>query len=299
VQVAKSCPETQCICVADSEADLYELFCEPRQTTGTGELQLLIRACHDRSLNDRNESLLTAIRATPCLGAAVVEVSGRLAKVKANKQSRKQPRQARSGTVEIRAMTCTLRPPARHDRILPAMTVNAVLVEERDPPVGETPIQWILITTLPINTFDQIQLIIDYYKIRWQIEVYFKTLKSGCRVEERYFERIDRLLNCFAVYTAVAWKVFYLCRLSRECPDMNCEVVFEPSEWQPVYMIVRHKQPPRKPPSLNEMIKMIASLGGYVIRKSNQPGTQTLWIGLQRLNDLSNAWDTFGPESVK
>ena len=95
----------------------------------------------------------------------------------------------------------------------------------------------------------------------------------------------------------MAWKVLYLCRISRECPDLDCEVVFEPNEWKSVYMAVRQKEPPETPPSLNEIIRMIASLGGYVIRKSTQPGTQTLWLGLQRLHDLSTAWTTFGPET--
>jgi hypothetical protein len=297
VKTAKACPQTQCICVADSEADIYELFCEPRKVSETCDVQLVIRACHDRSLNHGQASLLAAVRATPCLGTTVVDVSRRLRKIRASQRSRTQPRDARTITAEIRAITCTLRAPHRHDRVLPPVTVNVVLIEERDPPEGEVPIQWILITTLPIDTGEQIQLIIDYYKIRWQIEVYFKTLKTGCRVEERYFQRIGRLLNCFAAYRIVAWKVLYLCRLSRECPDMSCEVVFEPCEWKPVYMALRHKQPPRKPPTLNEMVKMIASLGGHVIRKSTQPGTQTLWIGLQRLYDFSTAWEAFEPDT--
>ena len=103
-------------------------------------------------------------------------------------------------------------------------------------------------------------------------------------------------MNCVAVYSIIAWRIMYLCRLGRECPDLDCEVVFEPSEWKAVYAIVKKKDPPSKPPRLNEMIRMIASLGGYVIRKSTEPGTQTLWIGLQRTYDLSTAWEAFGPE---
>lgn len=196
-----------------------------------------------------------------------------------------------------RATTVTLRPPYRPDRQLPEIPMNAVLVEEISPPDGEVPIQWLLVTTLPIATVEQVQQIVSYYSLRWQIEVYFKTLKSGCRIESRYFERLGRLLNCLAVYPIVAWKVFYWCRLRRECPDLDCEVIFEPREWKPVYMTVCHKEPPRKPPTLNQITKMIASLGGYVIRGSRQPGTQTLWLGLQRLHDLSTAWKAFGPES--
>jgi hypothetical protein len=174
--------------------------------------------------------------------------------------------------------------------------LNLVLAEESTPPEGATPIQWLLVTTLPIDSLEQVQQIVEHYSKRWQIEIYFRTLKSGCRIENRNFETLDRLLNCLAVYAIIAWKIMYLCRLGRECPELNCEVIFEPSEWKSVYMTVRHKDPPRTPPSVNEMVRMIASLGGYVIRRSTQPGTQTLWLGLQRVYDLSTAWETFGPD---
>lgn len=300
-EVAEACPQTQCVCVADSEADIYELFAEPRELSHGGELHLLIRACQDRALNEVEGCLLAAVRATPCLAQNSVDVSARRPKIKiqSKRAEREAAREARIAEVEIRATTVTLQPPPRPDRKLPAVTINVVLVEEVDPPAGTTPIQWLLITTLPIGDIHEVLLIVQYYPIRWQVEVYFRTLKSGCRVESRYFERVGRLSNCLAVYSIVAWKILYLCRLSRECPDLDCEVVFEPAEWKAVYMAVRSKELPKIPPSLNEIVRMIASLGGYVIRKSTQPGTQTLWIGLQRLHDLATAWKIFGPETRK
>jgi hypothetical protein len=295
--VAEACPRTQCVCVADSEADIYELFAEPRATRRGGELHLLIRACQDRALSEATGCLLAAVRATPCLAQNTVDVSARRPKIKIKEVKREAARDARLAEVEIRATTVTLQPPSRPDRELPVVTLNVVLVEEVNPPAGATPIQWLLITTLPIGDVGQVLLIVQYYTIRWQIEVYFRTLKSGCRIESRYFERVGRLTNCLALYAIVAWKILYLCRLSRECPDLDCEVVFEPAEWKAVYMAVRQRELPQTPPSLNEMVRMIASLGGYVIRKSTQPGTQTLWIGLQRLHDLATAWNIFGPET--
>ena len=311
-EIAQSCPDTQCICVADSESDIYELFAEPRHVTGGNEPHWLIRACQDRYLTDEesesvidNEEvedggkrrLLAAVRNTEVIYESTVEVSRRESKRNTEPGPRKRSRDARVASVQVRATTVCLRPPERSDRQLPEVNVNVVLIEETNPPDGEVPIQWLLITTLPITTQEQIELIVHYYTLRWQIEVYFKTLKSGCRVEERYFERMGPLLNCFKVYTIIAWKILYLCRLSRECPDLSCEVVFSPSEWKPVYQILRKAKPPKQAPRLNEMVKMIASLGGYVVRKSNQPGTQTLWIGLQRLYDYSSAWISFGPET--
>ena len=294
-EVAEACPQTTCVCVADSEADIYELFSEPRATP-QGQVHLLVRACQERTTSDPATDWLAAVRATACLFSASVNVSAREALIQGETRPRRETRDARIAEVEVRATTVTLRPPDRHDRQLPAVTVNVVLVEETHPPNGATPIQWLLITTLPIEKLEQVQQIVSYYSVRWQIEIYFRTLKSGCRVEDRQFETLDRLLNCLAVYSIIAWKIMYLCRLGRTCPDLNCEIIFEPSEWKSVYMTVRHQEPPATPPTLNEMIRMMATLGGYVNRRSTQPGPQTLWLGLQRVHDLSTAWEAFGPE---
>jgi hypothetical protein len=164
-------------------------------------------------------------------------------------------------------------------------------------PQGCEPIRWLLVTTLSIDTLDDVLCVVNYYTRRWQIEIYFRTLKSGCRIERRLFEKLPRTLNCVAVYSIIAWRVMYLCYLGRECPDLDCELVFSPSEWKSVYTIVHGGELPKTPPRLNDLIRMIATLGGYVDRPKTEPGTQTLWAGLQRLHCFSIAWDTFGPET--
>jgi hypothetical protein len=295
-EVAEACPQTVCVCVSDSESDIYELFSEPRGTT-TGEVHLLVRACQTRATSDRG-NWLESVRATPCLSTCTVDVSPRTPKIAAARATkRNKSREARVAEVEVRATTVTLRPPHRFDRKLPKVTVQVVLVEEPNPPADCEPIQWLLVTTLPIAELGQVQRIVEAYCVRWQIEIFFRTMKSGCRVEERQFETLPRLQNCMAVYCIIAWRIMYLCRLGRECPDLNCEVVFETSEWKSVYVAVKRQDPPEVPPSLNEIIRLIASLGGYVDRKKTHPGTQTLWIGLQRVHDLSTAWNAFGPKS--
>jgi hypothetical protein len=294
-EVADACPHTTCVCIGDSDADVYELYCESR-TNCRGELHLLVRACQQRNTANSGLDWLNTVRDTECLFKCSVNVSARTAKREAETRKRQSTREARLAELEVRATTVTVCPPYRQGRKLPSVTLNLVLAEEATPPEGATPIQWLLVTTLPIDRLAQVQQVVEYYSKRWQIEIYFRTLKSGCRIENRYFETLDRLLNCLAVYAIIAWKIMYLCRLGRECPELNCEIIFEPSEWKSVYMTVRHKDPPRTPPSVNEMVRMIASLGGYVIRRSTQPGVQTLWLGLQRVYDLSTAWETFGPD---
>ena len=171
-----------------------------------------------------------------------------------------------------------------------------VLVREIDPPAGEEPVEWVLLTSLPIETPEQVRLIVQYYTVRWMVEILFRVLKSGCRVEERLFEHIDRLLTCLAVYLIVAWRTLYVCRLGREFPEISCEAVFEPAEWKAVYHLVHRQPPPRDPPKLVEMVRLVAQLGGYVNRKRNDPpGPQTVWLGLQRLHDITLCYQTFGP----
>jgi hypothetical protein len=296
--LAQQLPGVQCVCVADSEADIYELFAEPR---GVPPVQWLIRACQDRAVEqespDAGPHLREQVLATPVLYQVELLIRGRKAKTAVEDRGRRQNRETRQATVEVRAATVTLRPPWRHDRALPAVTVNVVLVREPNPPPGEPPVEWILVTTLPINTRAQVRLIVEYYCIRWCIEILFRTLKSGCRIERRRFEEVDRVLPCLGLYVLVAWRTLFVCRLGRSCPDLDCEAVFEPSEWKAVWVAVHHQQPPQKAPRLGEMVHLIASLGGYVERKNSEPGPQTVWIGLQRMYDLAWAWDSFGPDA--
>lgn len=294
--MAQACPDTTCVCVGDSEADIYEVFANPCLSEREN-LQLLVRAGQNRATSERSNWLASA-RATACLYNCTVDVSARTAKICAKQAGKRgQSRRARVAKVEVRATKVTLRPPHRLGCKLPEVTVNVVLVEELNPPQGCVAIQWVLVTTLPIETSAQIKTIVQAYCTRWQIEIFFKTLKTGCRIEDRQFKTLHRVMNCVAVYSIVAWRIMYLCRLGRTCPDLSCEVVFEPGEWKAVYAAITRKELPKTPPPLNEIIRMIASLGGYVIRKSTRPGPQTLWIGMQRMHDLALAWQTFGPES--
>ena len=120
----------------------------------------------------------------------------------------------------MRAGRVRLKPPYRKDERLPEVEINTVLVEEINPPEGEEPITWLLLTSLPVDTFEQACLVVEYYLCRWQIEIYFKVLKSGCKIEDRQFETSERIKPCIALYMIVAWRVLFVTMFGRECPDL-------------------------------------------------------------------------------
>lgn len=307
-QVADHATQTQCICVADSESDIYELL-----EAGQGNsVDWIVRGCQNRALKppknpgqtgisgdtDDATHLRQRLLETDVLFTNEIQVRGRQAKIPSDKRKRKESRDPREAVVEVRAASVTLRAPWRHDRKLQDITVNVVLVTEVDPPEGVEAVEWILVTSLPIDDLEQVRLVIQYYTVRWLIEIYFRTLKSSCRVEDRQFETIERALNSLAIYMIVAWRALMVCRISREYPDESCELIFEPEEWKSVYYFVHRTPPPSHPPTLSIMTQMVAQLGGYVARpRKDKPGPLTVALGLQRTCDITNCWLAFGPDT--
>jgi hypothetical protein len=292
--IAAECPGTQIVSVADSEADIYDIFLATQEQIGP-RAEYVIRTYENRSTPQRNPAV------------------GRRAYHKVRDELERSPvrttltidlgqtpkRQARTARVEVRAMTIPVKPP--NDRPhLPAVTHNVILVREVGGPGDGTDIEWLIATTLPIDAIEEILCIIGYYKTRWVVETYFRTLKTGCRIEKIQLETKARLLNCLAMYNIIAWRILHLTHLNRTAPDIPCTAVFEDYEWKPVWRVVTKAALPRVPPKLNEFMKLITHLGGYNNRATETPsGPLPVWVGLRRMLDYSAAWLTFGPEPTK
>lgn len=301
--VAQQSPQTHVVCVADSEADIYELLEYPTNE----RFDWIIRGCQNRSLRNSEKGIEEAntsaflrekVLSTKVRFTNEIHVRKRESKIPGDARNRKQSRPARDAVVEIRATRVKLRAPWRCDKKLSDAAVNVVLVTEVDPPQDEEPIEWMLLTSLPITSARQIKAAIQYYTVRWMIEVYFRTLKSSCRIEERQFETIDRVLNAIAIYLIVAWRSLYVCRIARELPDESCEAIFEPQEWKSLHSFIHLKPPPPEPPTLQAQVRMIGQLGGYVNRsRDDEPGPLTITLGLQRAHDITRCWLAFGPET--
>jgi hypothetical protein len=258
-----------------------------------------VRACQKRVLLDSVGATPATVwdvcRQAPVLWSKSLLVRGRQARSTSETRVRRQPRLDRDIMVEARAVQqITLRPPFRKGRRPAPVSLNAVLVSELCPPPDEVPVEWLLLTSLPVQSAAQVQEVVQAYSKRFMIEVFFRVLKSGCRIEARRFESAPRHLSHLALALIIAWRVLWLNQLGQHQPDMDSAAVFASHEWQSAWAVIKRGQPlPLQPPKMGEMINLIAKLGGWIQRSAKSaspPGVQTLWQGLQRLHDLATAW---------
>lgn len=291
--VARRAPQTRIVSVADREGDIYEFFEETEKARRGGSrwAEWIVRSNHDRRVETSDEReeeesltrLRAALAAQPVLGRAETLVA------------RKGDRPSRLARIEVRATRLVLQPPFRKERKLDALEVGVVWAHEVDGPKDER-IDWLLLTSLPVETLDQALQVVDYYCCRWQIELFFRVLKSGCKVEKLQLENDRRLKTAIALYLIVAWRVLFVTMLGRACPDLPATAIFDEAEWKSVWTISRQTSPPETPPPLGEMVRMVAALGGWLGRKGDgEPGAGALWRGLQRTTDFAMAWVSFGP----
>ena len=134
---------------------------------------------------------------------------------------------------------------------------------------------------------------VGWYARRWDIEEFFKTLKSGCRVEARRTQTARRLERAIVIDLVIAWRILAMTRLARLAPGSSVAGWLERGQWEVLWCHAkREREPPREPPTIGEAVLWIARLGGHTgPAKKRPPGTTTLWRGLQRLSDMALIWE--------
>jgi hypothetical protein len=210
-------PQVTLVSMGDREADIYELFAQAAQEPDGAKL--LVRARHDRALQDEQAALFAKLQAAPVAGYWHVQIP------------RQKNRPAREAKLAIRFAAVTLCPPKSKPN-LPSLSIWAVHAQEQEVAKGVEPIDWTVLTTMPVTTFDQAQEKIAWYSKRWGIEVFHRTLKSGCKIEDRRLGHADRIETCLAIDMVVAWRICHLVRLGHDVPHMPCGVYFEEAEWK-------------------------------------------------------------------
>jgi hypothetical protein len=277
----EACPSTQFVMVADAEADIYDLMIAERRAG----VDLLLRAGQDRRLEHPEATRLwKALPLGTRAGTRVVHIPARDGKP------------ARTAEVTIFFQNVTILPPKhRAKEKLASVTVAAVWAIEQQPPAGVEALEWLLLTSVGVDTAKQAVTVLEWYCRRWGIEVWHKTLKSGCAIETRQLETADRLRRCLALFSVIAWRVMFTTMLARAVPDVACTAVLDEAEWQALYChIHRTITLPGKPPGLHDAVGWIARLGGFQGRKGDgEPGVTVMWRGFQHLADLTSMYCLF------
>ena len=258
---AKALPGVRQIYVADREADILALLVKARDLEYAADY--LVRCQHNRALPS-GDKLWAKLAQAPALGSVRFELpSGRGRKARCVQQN------IRAEQVEI------------GDGAGGQLSVTCVLAEESNPPAGSKPVLWRLLSNRPVRTLEEAIELIDWYRARWEIELFFLILKEGCRIQALQLGHIERIETALALYLVVAWRINRLMRLGRSLPELPADLLFEKDEWQAAY-ILNKKPVPKTAPQLHAVVRLIARLGGFLCRKGDgEPGAKTLWLGLR------------------
>ena len=187
-------------------------------------------------------------------------------------------RKARQVEQELRVKRVTL-----PDRQGGSVEVTCLIASEVNPPAGVKPVVWRLLSNREVPTLEAAAELIDWYRARWEIELFFLILKEGCRVERLQLADTGRLETALALYMVIAWRINRLMRLGRTLPDLPADLLFEPDEWRAAF-ILNKKPVPKETPKLNTVVRLIAQRGGFLGRKGDgEPGARTIWLGLQEI----------------
>ena len=284
---------TEVVTVCDRESDFYDFFRLSDQINS----KVLVRASVNRTVNKKSRyaeknvvKLWDYISSKPEAGSFKIEIP------KHGKTKRSKKREGRTATVSVRFGSIRFNPPSNHvkhrSKQLPDIDMYAIYVLESDPPDGQEPLEWMLLTNLPVNSFNEAHEKIKWYCLRWRIEMFFKVLKSGFKVEKCRLAHADRLTKYLTIMSIVAWRLFMITLIARTDSTRPCTDFLAEYEWKVLFLKVnKNRELPEETPTIGEVVVWIARLGGFLARKGDGfPGTITLWRGWKRLADLTEGW---------
>jgi len=284
--------------VMDREADDYWLL---HNLTSNGErfvVRARIKGERTRMLDDNDfRQLHEAVASMEAVVERDVKLTKRLKHRSPTQDVIHPPREARGTKLHIAARSLTIKRPKKHPSqtkarraatLAPTITLNVVRVWEPAPPAGEQPVEWVLLTTDPIATEEQILKIVDRYRARWTIEEYFKALKTGCAYESRQLEDHQSLANALAVFAPIACTLLDLRSEARRVPDAPAHLVLSKSQLEVLRALGRVPLP--EEPTQRDALLAVAALGGH-IKWNGDPGWLTLARGYADLLMLTAGWE--------
>lgn len=278
-RVAEALPSgPRVVLVQDREAEVFAFLAAPRPA----HIELIVRVCQPRRVEVEAgraggpRNVLEAARQAPVVGQLRVQVP------------RKPGQPEREAVLEVAASAVVVRAPQRRPADVPAesQALWVVRATEVAPPSGCPPIEWILLTTLAVESCAAACRCVHYYALRWRVERFHYTLKQGCTVERLQFEEAHTLQNALALYSIVAWRLLWLTSTARQQPQAPATELLPPVE---VRVLEEASQAPVS--TAREAIRAIAQLGGFPTNPSaKEPGVKVLWRGLRRLEAMVEGW---------
>jgi hypothetical protein len=247
--------------ICDREADFYEYYLAADEL----KQKFIVRANHDREVDDDLVKISEKLEKTKKLGEITIEVE--------NRKKRKAQIEVKSTKIDIHPSDSS-----EHTKVLQYYVVQA---KEKNPPSDEEPIEWNLITSLPVSTLEEAEKIIKYYKVRWMIEVFHKTLKTGLKVEDCKLNNAEKLMKFATSMSIVSWRVMRIIYYQRTNPAGPVSELLNEPQIKLLKEIVRtrSKKKSKNPLTVKEAVHGIARLGGYFGKKNKDPGLITTWRG--------------------
>lgn len=292
MDVEKQLPsDTRAIHVMDQEADDFACIA----TLLAADSRFVIRGSADRRLKPQGETIGDALSENPPAIFRTVPLNERTAKQVKRSRTRHPRRAERLASLSIRTGTVEIHRHQKTQSEAKTITLNVVQVFEPAPPQGEEPIEWILLTTEPVDTIEQATAVVDHYRARWIIEELFKALKTGCAFEKRQLTTFDALQNALGLFLPVAWHLLALRHLSRATPDRPATTLFTIQQLLILRAIAGeagYELPAN--PTICEAMLAIARLGGH-LRRNGEPGWIVLGRGFESFTTAQAIWKLARP----
>lgn len=259
----------RCIHIGDRESDIYELFCASEKAN----THFLVRTCVNRLAGDGTHTVYDEMSSERVKAVYRIRV--------VNKKG-----VSSQATLEIRYRRILVNPPIGKHKRYPTLSLTVIYAQERGKAKDRDPINWKLVTDLPVtNRYEAIEKL-DWYSMRWKIETFHKVMKSGCKAEESKLRTAERLTNLMAIFCIIAWRVFWLCMINRISPDSTAKTVFTETEMRLLDHLISVKNKSQKK-TIKKYLTLLAKLGGYLDRSHDPPpGNMVVWRGFRRLTDI-------------
>jgi hypothetical protein len=279
---------SQVVHVMDREADNYLLW-ESLLESGRA---FVIRLSQNRRLaEDEYDFLNEAIEDVAACITRDVQVSRRSDFNRHLTAKQRHPaRLERTARLAIGARTTRIARSKYNGRMArkPHLALNVVRVWEPEPPEGHDPVEWLLLTNLPTASPDQLEVVVDIYRLRWTIEEFFKALKTGCAFEERQLESRHALENALAILAPIACRLLLLRSLARRKDRIPATDVLTETEIE-VLRVLSRRHPLPRVPSARDALLAVAGIGGF-LKRNGEPGWQTIGRGFDELVRADRLW---------